>query len=80
MLGSSEVEERVPTAGVFIFSRPDKHNDKSNSHLNNFMQRSEINKIWIYIICLNYEFLFLGIIIKFKLEILNASHGSNIIL
>ena len=43
MLGSSEVEERVSTAGVFIFSRSDKHNDKPNSHLNNFMQRSEIN-------------------------------------
>ena len=43
MLDSSEVEKRVPTAGVFIFSRSDKHNDKTNSHLNNFMQRSEIN-------------------------------------
>ena len=41
MLGNSKVEERVPTAG-FTFSRSDKHNDKTNSHLNNFMQRSEI--------------------------------------
>ena len=38
MLGSSEVEERVPTAGVFIFSRSDKHNDKTNSHLKNEKQ------------------------------------------
>ena len=41
MLGSSEVEERVPTAGVFIFSRSDKHNDKINSHSNNYMLRNK---------------------------------------
>ena len=42
MLGSSKAEERVSTTGIFTFSRSDKHNDKTNSHLNNFMQRSEI--------------------------------------
>ena len=64
MLGSSEVEERVPTAGVFIFPRSNKHNDKTNSHLNNFMQRSEINTNLVYELCLNLSiFNFLEVLV-----------------